>query len=400
MSIFKRKKKEVGQSNVLTNKTVPAYLPVHGEALDTFVTPYYSYQDPEVIGKCYKDAVVSLDKLAAMADHHFTGSELDHHIDAQIEHCYAVHNTEVSDHELQCKKIMTARKTRAQTLEKDISSLEKEETRLVEEIEPLKHLRRQSILRIGKRNLHLAPLVTLLAILVDAATAFSAVQTVLFGNMYALIITVLGFTLMSDGAAYKLADYINKRDDEGFTSKRIFFIVCGSLLILWIISGIGSFMLQFGSMMDVFGSINADGTFQPKETYSMAEYAITLFKSCVPVATGALCFAVALDRNSQSVDEREAKDKRLGVVRAELSEKRAELSDLNGAPDPMERDRLNRAAAEQNIETLRIGLKVRLRSLLAEKVNEPEFTQAMAENGAALVGEKHKTNNQTNNNLD
>ena len=39
MSIFKRKKKEVGQSNVLTNKTVPAYLPVHGEALDTFVTP-------------------------------------------------------------------------------------------------------------------------------------------------------------------------------------------------------------------------------------------------------------------------------------------------------------------------------------------------------------------------
>ena len=30
MSIFKRKK-EVGQSNVLTNKTVPAYLPVHGE---------------------------------------------------------------------------------------------------------------------------------------------------------------------------------------------------------------------------------------------------------------------------------------------------------------------------------------------------------------------------------
>lgn len=399
MSIFKRKK-EVGQSNVLTNKTVPAYLPVHGEALDTFVTPYYSYQDPEVIGKCYKDAVVSLDKLATMADHHFTGSELDHHVDAQLEHCYAIHNTEVSDHKYQCKRIIYARQTRAETLKKEISSLEKEETRLVEEIEPLKHLRRQSILRIGKRNLHLAPLVTLLAILVDAATAFSAVQTVLFGNMYALIITVLGFTLMSDGAAYKLADYINKRDDEGFTSKRIFFIVCGSLLILWIISGIGSFMLQFGSMMDVFGSINADGTFQPKETYSMAEYAITLFKSCVPVATGALCFAVALDRNSQSVDEREAKEKKLGVIRTALSEKRAELSDLNGAPDPMERDSLNRLAAEKNLESLRIGLKVRLRSLLAEKVNEPEFTQAMAENGAALVGEKHKTNNQTNNNLD
>ena len=398
MSIFKRKK-EVGQSNVLTNKMVPAYLPVHGEAQDTFVTPYYSYQDPEVIGKCYKDAVVSLDKLATMADHHFHGRELDHHVDAQLEHCYAIHNTEVSDHKYQCERIIYARQTRAETLKKEISSLEKEETRLVEEIEPLKHLRRQSILRIGKRNLPLAPLVTVLAMLIDAATAFSAVQTVLFGNVYALIITVLGFTLMSDGAAYKLADYINKRDDEGFTSKRIFFIVCGTLLILWIISGIGSFMLQFGSM-EVFGSNNADGTFQPKEAYSMAEYAITLFKSCVPVATGALCFAVALDRNSHSVDEREAKEKKLGVIRTALSEKRAELSDLNGAPDPMERDSLNRLAAEKNLESLRIGLKVRLRSLLAEKVNEPEFTQAMAENGAALVGEKHKTNNQTNNNLD
>ena len=398
MSIFKRKK-EVGQSNVLTNKTVPAYLPVHGEALDTFVTPYYSYQDPEVIGKCYKDAVVSLDKLATMADHHFTGSELDHHIDAQIEHCYAVHNTEVSDHELQCKKIMTARKTRVQTLEKKISSLEKEETRLVEEIEPLKHLRRQSILRIGKRNIHLAPLVTLLAMILDAATAFSAVQTVLFGNMYALIITVLGFTLMSDGAAYKLADYINKRDDEGFTSKRIFFIVCGTLLILWIISGIGSFMLQFGGM-EIFGSISADGTFQPKEAYSMAEYAITLFKACVPIASGALCFAFALDRNCRAVQIREEKENRLRTVQLELMECNAELSDLYSAPNPLERDNLNRVAAEQNIENIRIGLKVRLRSLLAEKVNEPEFTQAMAENGAALVGEKHKTNNQTNNNLD
>lgn len=398
MSIFKRKK-EVGQSNVLTNKTVPAYLPVHGEALDTFVTPYYSYQDPEVIGKCYKDAVVSLDKLATMADHHFTGSELDHHIDAQIEHCYAVHNTEVSDHELQCKKIMTARKTRVQTLEKKISSLEKEETRLVEEIEPLKHLRRQSILRIGKRNIHLAPLVTLLAMILDAATAFSAVQTVLFGNMYALIITVLGFTLMSDGAAYKLADYINKRDDEGFTSKRIFFIVCGTLLILWIISGIGSFMLQFGGM-EVLGSISADGTFQSKEAYSMAEYAITLFKACVPIASGALCFAFALDRNCRAVQIREEKENRLRTVQLELMECNAELSDLYSAPNPLERDNLNRVAAEQNIENIRIGLKVRLRSLLAEKVNEPEFTQAMAENGAALVGEKHKTNNQTNNNLD
>lgn len=394
MSIFKRKK-EVGQSNVLTNKTVPAYLPVHGEALDTFVTPYYSYQDPEVIGKCYKDAVVSLDKLATMADHHFTGSELDHHIDAQIEHCYAVHNTEVSDHELQCKKIMTARKTRVQTLEKKISSLEKEETRLVEEIEPLKHLRRQSILRIGKRNIHLAPLVTLLAMILDAATAFSAVQTVLFGNMYALIITVLGFTLMSDGAAYKLADYINKRDDEGFTSKRIFFIVCGTLLILWIISGIGSFMLQFGGM-EVLGSISADGTFQSKEAYSMAEYAITLFKACVPIASGALCFAFALDRNCRAVQIREEKENRLRTVQLELMECNAELSDLYSAPNPLERDNLNRVAAEQNIENIRIGLKVRLRSLLAEKVNEPEFTQAMAENGATLVGEKHKTNNQTN----
>ena len=398
MSIFKRKK-EVGQSNVLTNKTVPAYLPVHGEALDTFVTPYYSYQDPEVIGKCYKDAVVSLDKLATMADHHFTGSELDHHIDAQIEHCYAVHNTEVSDHELQCKKIMTARKTRVQTLEKKISSLEKEETRLVEEIEPLKHLRRQSILRIGKRNIHLAPLVTLLAMILDAATAFSAVQTVLFGNMYALIITVLGFTLMSDGAAYKLADYINKRDDEGFTSKRIFFIVCGTLLILWIISGIGSFMLQFGGM-EVLGSISADGTFQSKEACSMAEYAITLFKACVPIASGALCFAFALDRNCRAVQIREEKENRLRTVQLELMECNAELSDLYSAPNPLERDNLNRVAAEQNIENIRIGLKVRLRSLLAEKVNEPEFSQAMAENGAALVGEKHKTNNQTNNNLD
>ena len=158
-------------------------------------------------------------------------------------------------------------------------------------------------------------------------------------------------------------------------------------------------MLQFGSM-EIFGSINADETFQPKEAYSMAEYAITLFKSCVPVATGALCFAVALDRNSHSVDEREAKEKKLGVIRTALSEKRAELSDLNGTPDPLERDSLNQLAAEKNLESLRIGLKVRLRSLLAEKVNEPEFTQAMAENGAALVGEKHKTNNQTNNNLD
>lgn len=132
----------------------------------------------------------------------------------------------------------------------------------------------------------------------------------------------------------------------------------------------------------------------------MAEYAITLFKACVPIASGALCFAFALDRNCRAVQIREEKENRLRTVQLELMECNAELSDLNSAPNPLERDHLNRVAAEQNIENIRIGLKVRLRSLLAEKVNEPEFTQAMAENGAALVGEKHKTNNQTNNNLD
>lgn len=58
---------------------------------------------------------------------------------------------------------------------------------------------------------------------------------------------------------------------------------------------------------------------------------------------------------------------------------------IENAPDPGERDATKRAAAEQHMEALRTGLKLRLRKLIIERNADPEFTEKMASSANALV---------------
>ncbi|MGM9661289.1 MAG: hypothetical protein ACI3WQ_11875 [Faecousia sp.] len=384
MGIFK-KKPAPSQYNVLSDETTRAYLPSYGQALDNFQTPIYTFQKATVLKERYDEAISRLKELMSTCDRHSSGSEGNHFIDAQVEHCYAFHETEISTHELQGSQITASRQTRAEALKMEIPDLEEKETQLKAEIGPLQGLHRRSVLHIGHFTISLGLPATFLAMLIDAATVFSAVQAILFGNMYMLAITVLGFALMSDGSAWKLADYINHKDDK-FTYKWMFYLICGLLVTLYIAACAGSFMLQFGSM-EVYGSMNVGGGFDAKDTYSMGEYAVTFLKACVPIATGVLCFSASLDLNGEKVKDREEKELELAVVSAQLAQKKAELSDLEKAPDPMVRDLRNRAAAERNIEAMRTGLKLQLGELLMVQINDPDFTERVSASGAKLVAD-------------
>lgn len=70
---------------------------------------------------------------------------------------------------------------------------------------------------------------------------------------------------------------------------------------------------------------------------------------------------------------------------AELEPLLNELALLENAPDPQEWDERKRAAAEHQIEANRLGLKLHCRKQMTVRVNDPDFTERMAESGEALL---------------
>ena len=189
---------------------------------------------------------------------------------------------------------------------------------------------------------------------------------------------------MSDASMWVLGIFLSRRTEK-FTSKPLFWIVCIFLTGMFILSVVVSVMVRFGSMDTTYGTINAAGEFIGKASYSLAEYGVTLITAFVTTATGLLSFAFSLDKNAFLVSVRERKKKELAACIAELDPLLNERALLENAPDPQEWDERKRAAAVHQIEANRRGLKLHCRKQMTIRVNDPDFTERMAEAGTALL---------------
>lgn len=384
MSFFNKKK--VGHYNVLTDKYVPASLPSYGQGLQTFVPADYPMNKPEVVEAAYHDVKKHLDDVIATCDRHSVGTECDHYIDAETEHSYAVHEAAVANNENQIVRIRSAREMRKAALDRKIGLLEEKAAKLKSEIEPLEGLRPQFQVRIGSFTISLGLPITIAAMVVDAAVNYGALQSVLLSNATLLMITVICMSVMSDASMWVLGTFLSHRGEK-FVSKPLFWTICASLAGMFIISVVASVMVRFGSMDSTFGTINAAGEFVGKEAYSLAEYGVTLTSAFLTTATGLMSFAFSLDENAFLVSVRENKKKELTKCLAELDPLLNERTLLVNAPDPQAWDEHKRAAAVHQIEATRLGLKLHCRKQMTVRVNDPDFTERMAEAGAALFGD-------------
>lgn len=382
MSIFNKKKS--GDCSVLTDDYVPASLPTYGLGLENFVTADYPMNKSEIVEAGYHEAETHLDGVISTCDHHSDGSECDHYIDAETEHCLALHDAAVVNNENQIVRIRAAREMRKATLERKISPLKERIAKLQQEIEPLESLRSQFQFHIGRFTFSIGLPITIAAMVVDAAVNYSFLQTVLLSNARLLMITVICMSVMSDATMWALGTFLSHRDEK-FTSKPLFWTICGGLASMFILSVVASIMIRYGSMDATYGTINAAGEFVGKESYSLAEHGVTLSTAFLTTATGLLSFAFSLDENAFLVSIREYKKREQARCLAEVEPLMNELFLLENAPDPKEWDEGKRAAAEHQIEANRLGLKVHCRRQMTVLVNDPDFTERMKESGEALL---------------
>ncbi len=382
MSFFNKKK--TGHYNILTDDYVPVSLPTYGQGLENFVTADYPMNKPEAVEAAYHNAETQLNNVIATCDHHSAGTECDHYIDAEVEHSFAVHEAVIANNENQIARIRSARAMRKATLDRKIGSLEEKIEKLTAEIEPLENLRSQFQVRIGQFTIPLGLPITITAMIADAAVNYSFLQTVLLSNAMLLMITVVCMSVMSDASMWVLGTFLSHRGEK-FTSKPLFWTVCVGLASMFILSVVASVMVRWGSMDATYGTINAAGEFVGKDSYSLAEYGVTLITAFVTTATGLLSFAFSLDENAFPVSIRERKKKELAKCLAELDPLLNESALLENAPDPQEWDEHKRAAAAHQIEATRIGLKLHCRKQMTIHVNDPDFTERMAASGEALL---------------
>lgn len=387
MSIFSKKSTH-GHCSVVTEDYQPSQLPYFGQALNTFITSSYSMTKTETLQDYYNNCTTALEPILATCDQHSKGCECDQYSDGQYEHLLAQHEMEVASHENQAERILAARKTRAKILEKEQVDLEKKIHECEEAIKPLQGLRAQFQLCVGSHHISLGLIITLISLVVDSCVNYSFLQTVLLSNAFLLFITVVCMSIMSDVTMMVLGAFISHKE-ENFTSKPLYYIICGGLLSMFLLSVIVSIMIRFGSMDVTYGTINAAGEFVGKDSYSLAEYAVTLITGFITTATGMLSFAFSLDKNAHLVDIRSKLEEELGYYKKRYSLNFAELSDLETAVDPRVLDTANRKAAERNIEALRVNLKLHSRKLLTLQQKDPTFTEEMAVSGAELISSAH-----------
>lgn len=384
MSIFQKKNK--GSHYILNDKYVPTPLPTCGYGLENFVTSEYSANKPEFIEELYPNTESELDSVISSCDRHSTGTECDSYVDNKVNHINAVHEAEIAEHENQITRIRSAREMRMASLERAIAPLKKNVERLEDEIVPLEGLHAQFQLHIGRCTVSAGLLVTIISMIVDAAVNHSFIQSLTIGNDVLLWITVIGMSIMSDGATWALGTLLSHKEEK-YTSQPLYYTVCAGLLAMFLLSVVGSVMIRWGSMNLTYGTIGANGEFIPKETFTLAEYGTTLLTSFITSATGVLSFGFSLDKNAFLVSLRERKKRELSQCMAELDPLLNELALLRKAPDPQERDSLRRAAAEHQIEAIHTGLKLHCRKLMTIRVNDPDFTEKMAASGEKLLAD-------------
>lgn len=379
------KKKNRGDwINVIEENYTPANLPTYGLALETYVNSDYPLENTTVLEATYNEAEERLESVMAATDLHSMGDEGDPYIDNQILHLWATHTAAIAEHEKQTIRIKNAIEMRIAELNVNIESAVKRKEKLEAEIQPLEGLQPHFQIQVFNQSISVGFMVTMLAILFDSIVFYSFLQNILIVNGLLLTTTTFGMALLSDATSCALGVLISRRNEK-YTARPLFYGGCVLLGGLFLASFVLTMLLKLGSMPSSFGTINAAGCFVPKETYTLAEWAITISQGLLPACTGGLSFIFSLGDTNYKVTIREKKKKELQQCESELRAWRGELFLIENAPDPGERDATKRAAAEQHMEALRTGLKLRLRKLIIERNADPEFTEKMASSANALV---------------
>lgn len=383
---FFKKKKQKDNYKVLSGNYVHAQLPSLGYELENYVPSDYPGNDPDIIRAAYSSVGDELQCIIQSSDVHSCGTECDSYITAQMKHMYATHEAVIANTESQIARIFAARETRKAELKRKIDPLQAKIDKLKSEIGPLTGLEAQFRIRIGHFSISVGLPITIIAMMVDAAVNYNFLQTVLLSNAALLLITVICMSVCSDACMWGLATYLNHRE-QNFTHKPVFWAVCSGLMSAFLPSVVASFMIRYGSMDASYGTINASGEFVAKESYSLAEYGVTMITAFVTTATGIMSFAFSLDKNAFRIAIRERKKKELEGCLATLAPLQNELSLIEHAPDLCEWDAQKRTAAEHQLEALSIGLKFHCRKLMAEQVKDADFSERMAASGEKLLSE-------------
>lgn len=381
--MFNKKKKAI-YGSVLSNEYVPAYLPRYGLGLDTFITSDYRLLSRGFIQEQYDAAETKLSELVQTSDRFSVGTSCDAYIEGQIPHLEAIHREDVATHEVQIQKIRSGLEVRKGVLERRMEQIEQSRTELARKIEPLKGLNAQFEITLGRFRIPLGLPVTITGMAVDALLNYSYLNTILMENVFLLAITVACLSVMSDGSMYALGMLMSRKDEE-FMDKRLYTVSVIGLLTMFLLSVVSGVMIRFGSMDVTYGTINAAGEFVGKDSYSLAEWGISLVTAFLTTTTGLISLVFSIDKNAHLVDRRREMEVELAALDAEYGSLSAERDAIVHAADPAIRDLDCRKAAEINLKALPVGLKQHMRKLLALHQGEASYTDAMAESAATLL---------------
>lgn len=387
-----RNKSKGGRIHAVSAEYAPAILPTPGRGLEcdspspdleSFVPGAFRMNMPEIADKQYVEAEAEFEGIVAIADRHSSGAECDAYIDGQIGKVNADFKNEIPEVEIQAHRIAATREARKNTLKSRIKNIDETTAKLKAVIEPLEGLNSQFVLRMGI-TISVGILVTLGAMFFDCVVNYSFYQTVLISNKAMLWITVIGCSFLSDASMMCLGMYISRKE-EHFTSKPLYYTICVSMFLMFLISVASSIMVRFGSMPETFGTINADGNAVAPESYSLAQWGVTLVTAFVTACTGILSFGFSNDKNAHLVSIRERSKKELASCIRERERYNNELVLLEKAVDPMEWYNRKLEAAEIQIKALQLGLKLHVRKLFALHVGDPDFLEKMAKSCAELL---------------
>lgn len=364
-NLFGKKRESFGSKN--REEYTPASLPKNVEEghadLSAFIVGDYSMLDEGFLAGIYDKAERNFEPLVNISDEFTPGDMGDSIVNAQMEFVKNKHEEEVAMNELSGKNILKARTVRIQELEKRIPKLKEKIAKRQQRIDALSDKHAKHAIRFGNQMIQLGLPITVLAFAADYFVNTEFVQSILYSNVNMLRILVVCLCLMSDGTMYALGNMVSKKKDNQTTSMyRAFFI---TFVFLFSVSVLGSIAIRVGSMPMIYGTFDAKGHWISKETFTVAEYALTIVSSLATAVTGALSFFFSVDEEYYLEKEciklraEQEKDEKL-CIRLE-----SELASLEKAVDPMICDRQIRKAAEANLEALRKGLVMSIRKLLA-----------------------------------
>lgn len=379
-----KKKEEGTRVNVVEEHFVPSRIPTYS-GLETFRAADYSHEKPEALVAAFDRVVTYLSSLISTTDHHSSGVDGDNYVTNEMRHIRADHAAEEAEHANQIVRIRNAITMRIIELKDKLSTGMKKKEKLTAEIEPLEGLHSHFQLHVGRHTISVSVIATLICIILDTVVFWGYLQNIILGNGFMLAISVLAMALMSDFSTYMIGLLYSRRN-HGFIAKPLMWGGCAFFGTLFIVSVVATVMMKFGAMSSTFGSIDAAGHFIPKEgDYNFAEYGATLAQAFVPLITAGASFFFSLGDNNYLISVREKLKRELEELDVKISDWGNELVLLEHAPDISALDIAKKESAEAHIDALEKGLKLHLRKMMTEMIDDPAFTEKMTVSGNAIL---------------